>query len=168
TAGLDDGFLEEITRHWRSEHAVNGDATGGKPEDRDVVRITSEGGDVSFHPLQGGDLVHVGVVALRLVGMFAAQRRKREEAEAPDAVVHGDKDNALPGEADARRVWRRTRAASEPASVDPDHYGQIARGRIFGTPYVQVETILRRHPRRRRTWDRGRQRSEATLHTVGP
>ena len=75
---------------------------------------------------------------------LAAQRRMREEAEAPHAVIHGNEDHALLGEPDARRVGRRARAAREPAAVDPDHHGQIAGGRIGRTPDVQVETVLRR------------------------
>ena len=52
---------------------MNGDATRGKPKDGDVVRIASEGGDVPLHPLQGGDLVHVG--RLRLHGGSHTYRR---------------------------------------------------------------------------------------------
>ena len=68
------------------------------------VRIASERGDVLLHPLEGGDLVHVGVVALELFRMLAAQRGEREEAEAPQTVVEGDQDDALLGERDPRRV----------------------------------------------------------------
>ena len=69
--------------------------------------IAAEGGDVPLHPLQRGDLVHVGVVAFELVRALAAQRGEGEEAEAPQAVVDGDKDDALLGERGARRTLQR-------------------------------------------------------------
>ena len=85
------------------------DAARGLAEDGDVVRIASERGDVLLHPLEGGDLVHVGVVALELFRMLAAQRGEGEETEAPETVVEGDQDDALLGELDPRRARRRSR-----------------------------------------------------------
>ena len=65
-----------------------------------------------LHPLQGRDLVHVRVVALGLVRALAAQRGEGEEAEAPQAVVDADEDDALLGELGPRGVGRGT--ASRP------------------------------------------------------
>ena len=81
--------MEQAARQRRRQQAMHRDAARGESEDRDVVRIAAERGDVPLHPLQGRDLVHVGVVALGLVRMLAAQRGEREEAEAPQAVVDG-------------------------------------------------------------------------------
>ena len=82
------------------------DAAGGLAENGDIVRIASERGDVLLHPLEGGDLVHVGVVALGLFRMLLAQRGEGEEAEAPQTVVEGDQDDALLGELDPRRAGK--------------------------------------------------------------
>ena len=80
------------------------DAARGLAEEGHVFRIASERGDVPLHPLECGDLVHVGVVALELFRMLAAQCGEREEAEAPQTVVEGDQNDALPGELDPGRV----------------------------------------------------------------
>ena len=82
------------------------DAARRLAEDGHVVRIASERGDVLLHPLEGGDLVHVGVVALGLVRMLAAERGEGEEAEAPQTVVERDEHDALLGELDPRRSAR--------------------------------------------------------------
>ena len=139
----------------RRQQAVHGDAARGEPEDGDVVRIAAEGGDVPLHPLQGRDLVHVGVVALGLVGALAAQRGEREEAEASQAVVEGDEDDALLGERRSRRARQRAGAAHEPAPVDPHHHGQPAwrsrrRGaRRSGTGSLQTDGEAARSAARR-------------------
>jgi hypothetical protein len=87
--------VEQAARHWRSQQAVHRDAARGESEDRDVVRIASERSDVALDPLQGRDLVHIRVLALGLVRPLAAQCREGEEPEASQAVVDGDKDDAL-------------------------------------------------------------------------
>ena len=120
------------------------DAARGLAEDGHVRRIASERGDVPLHPLEGGDLVHVGVVALELFRMLAAQRGEREEAEALQAVVEGDEDDALPGERDPRRAGEGAAAEHEGAAVDPHHDRQL-RPR-FGPgrpPHVDEQAVLR-------------------------
>src|SRR5947209_8803034 len=96
------------------------DAARRLTEDGDVLRIAPERGDVLLYPLEGGDLVHVGVVALGLFGVLAAERGEGEETQTPETVVEGDQDDALPGELDARSVWPRAAAEDEGAAVDPD------------------------------------------------
>ena len=83
SARLDDRLVEQAPRLWRGEHAVDGDTTRREPKDGDVVWITSKSSDVPPHPLQGGNLVHVGIVALVLIRTFAAQRRKRDSSWRP-------------------------------------------------------------------------------------
>ena len=108
------------------------------------------------------------VVALVLIRTFAAQRRKREETEASNSIVHGDKDDTLLGELNAGRVGRGARTARETAAVDPDHHRQIASGRISRTPDVQIQAILGRPlgRRRARARSRARRRPASSLHTA--
>ena len=75
-------------------------AARGLTEDGDVVRIAAKRCNVGLHPLQGGNLIRVRVVALDLVGMLAAQRGEREEAEATETVVERHQHNALLRERD--------------------------------------------------------------------
>src|SRR5919205_3853538 len=113
------------------------DAAGGLAEDRDVLRIASERGDVLPHPLEGGYLVHVGVAALELFRALAAERREGEEAETPQTVVEGDQDDALPGELDSRIVRLRAAAEHEGPAVDPHHDRKpCPRRRPGGAPHV--------------------------------
>src|SRR5689334_18458640 len=114
---MHNGLVEQAARLWRGEHAVDGDTTRREPKDGDVVRIAPECGDISLHPLQGSKLIHVRVVALILIRTFAAQRRKREETEASNSIVHGDKNDTLLGELNAGRHGRGTRTAHETAAV---------------------------------------------------
>ena len=55
-------------------------------------------------------------------------------------------------------IRRRARTAGESTTVDPDHHGKIARGRIGGAPDVQVQAILGR-PLGRKRGGRCRSRS---------
>ena len=125
TARLDDCLLEQAARYRRSQKAVDRDTACGESKDSNVVWIASERGNVLLHPLEGGNLVHVGVVALRLIRMFLAKRREGEESETPDAVIGSDQDDALFSELSPRGYGHGARAAHEPAPVDPDHYGQL-------------------------------------------
>jgi hypothetical protein len=102
---------------------VHRDTARGESKNSDVVRIASERGDVLLHPLEGCNLVHVGVVALGLIRMFLAKRWEGEESETPHAVIRSDQDAALFSELGPRGVGRGARAAHEPAPVDPDHHG---------------------------------------------
>src|SRR5947209_20042047 len=110
------------------------DAARGLAEDGDVLRVAAERGDVPLHPLEGGDLVHVGVVALELFGMLSSQRGEGEETEAPQTVVEGDQDDALPGELTSRSARRGAAAEHESAAVDPHHDWQLRPRRGPGTP----------------------------------
>src|ERR1044072_2465763 len=97
------------------------DAARGLAEDGDVLRVASERGDVHLSPLEGSDLIHVGVVALGLFGVLAAERREGEETQTPKTVVEGDQDDALPGKLTARCVRPRATAEHEGAAVNPHH-----------------------------------------------
>lgn len=159
--------MEQAARHGRSQETVHRDTARGEPENSDVVRIASKCGDVALDPLQGRDLVHVRVICLGFARTLAAQGGEGEEPEASQAVIGGHQDNAVFGELDPRGVGRRTRSSHEPASIDPDHHGELRPWRrAGGTPDVQVQTIFGRHPRRRRTGRR--RRAEPSLHAVRP
>ena len=60
---------------------MHGDAAGREPDDRDVPGIAPEGSDVSLHPLQRRDLVHVGVVALGLLRALMIVELGRSQRE---------------------------------------------------------------------------------------
>src|SRR3954465_3184404 len=108
------------------------DATSRLSENGDIVRVTSERGDVLLHPFEGGNLVHVGVVALWLFRMFFAQGRESEETEAPETVVERDEDDALLDELDSGRPRRGAAAEYEGAAVNPHHDRQLCARRCRG------------------------------------
>ena len=87
--------MEQASRHWHGQETVHRDAARGESKDRDVVGIASKCRDVLLYPLEGSNLVHVGVVALGLFRMLAAQRGKGKESEPPYAVIGCDQDDAL-------------------------------------------------------------------------
>src|SRR5947207_14281756 len=121
------------------------DAARGLAEDGDALRVAAERSDVPLHPLEGGDLVHVGVVAFKLFRMLSVKRGEGEETEAPQTVVESDQDDALPGELDPRSARRGAAAEHESAAVDPDHDRQLRPRRSRGrSPYIDKQTILRR------------------------
>ena len=137
----------------------------GESKDSYVVGIASERGNVFFpHPLEGCNLVHVGVVPLQLVWMFPAKRGKGEEPEPPDAVICGDQDDAMFCELGPRGERRGTGPAREPAPVDPEHHGKLCTGRGGGRPpQIEIQAIFRRgwrHRHRPRAW------SESCLCTI--
>ena len=78
------------------------DTASGESKNGDVLRISSERGDVLQCPLEGCDLVHIGVVALGLIRMFLTESREGEEPETPDAVIEGNQYDALLGELHSR------------------------------------------------------------------
>ena len=72
----------------------DGDRTGALAEERHVVGITAEGGDVVVHPLQGHHLVEETGVAGHV------RRAEVQEAEAGHAILHRHQDHVLLGHQD--------------------------------------------------------------------
>src|SRR5690349_15339580 len=97
------------------------DATRRLPEDSDVLRIASEGGDILLYPLQCGDLVHVSVVTFELFRMLAAQCGEGEESKSPQTVIQRDEDHALPSEWATPRARKGAAAKHESPTMNPDH-----------------------------------------------
>src|SRR6266496_1066988 len=131
------------------------DATRRLAEDGDILRIASERSDIPLHPLERGDLVHIGIVALDLFRKLTAQRGECEEPQAPQTVVEGDQDYTLLGEVVPRKVRLGAAAEYEGAAVDPHHHRQLCprRGRRW-SPDTEKQAIFRRGSRdpRRPTW----------------
>src|SRR6266699_312234 len=98
---------------------MHGDAARGLTENGDVLRVAAERGDVPLHPLEGGDLIHIRVVALEFFRMLLAQSGEGEETEASQTVVESDQDDALPGELEPRSARPGAAAHHKGATVDP-------------------------------------------------
>src|SRR3954451_22225162 len=86
----------------------------------------------------------------------------REEAEAAQAVIEADQDNAVLCKALSGIDRRRTSAIYEPAAVNPDHDGQLASATFYRRPDVHVKAIFTRRNSERCGVARKRQ-----LHAVG-
>ena len=114
---------------------------GRLAEDRDIVGIAAEGGDVALHPLQAGDLVEQAVVARGMLRQFGGERGMGEEAQHADAIVDRHHDHAALGQPRAVEGRTRGRAYLEAAAVDPHHDRQRALG-VDRRPDVQGEAIL--------------------------
>src|SRR5438093_5172692 len=113
---------------------MHGDAASGLTKNGHIVWIASERGNVLLHPLEGGDLVHVSVVAFGFFRMLLAQRGEREESESPQPVVEGDQDDSLLRELAPREVRTGTATEHESPAVDPDHDRQLCSRRGCGWP----------------------------------
>ncbi len=124
-AGFDDRLVEESLRSRNGQQGLHGYAPRRFPEDRDVVWIATEGGDVVPDPLQGGNLVEVGVAAGGLLPGFFAQCRESKMAEATQAVVKGHQHDPLPGKRFSRHGSIGATAEDEGTAVDPDHHRQV-------------------------------------------
>ena len=49
--------MEQALGRWSAEEGSDFRAAAGLSEDRHVVRVTTEGGDVVAHPLKGGNQI---------------------------------------------------------------------------------------------------------------
>src|SRR5205809_4609135 len=103
---------------------------GGLAEDRHVLRITAELGDVAVHPAKRGLLVHEPVVARGVITGFGGQRWMGEKSEYPEAIVDRDDDHALLDE--PRRVVVVALSDCQPPAVDPAHDGKALRVTLSG------------------------------------
>ncbi len=123
----------------RGRHHVRADADPARrlADDRDVVGIATELGDVVADPLECHALVHEAVVPGRSVGV-------REEAERAEAVVHGHDDHAvIMGEDIALGPVLGLQALTEDESapMDPDHHRRVLRHRV-GSVHIHDEAVF--------------------------
>ncbi len=148
---LRDRAGEEALRRGNREKGGHRIAARGLAEDRDVVRVAAEPGDVLAHPGERCDLV-----AEAEVGLERALRRGElgevEIAEGAEPVVEVHEDDlalAHQGLAEVRDLARRPRRVR--AAVDEDHHGPSGAGLARGD-HVQGEAVLR-HRDSRETGD---------------
>src|SRR4051794_35501400 len=97
-AGLGNRLVEQALRGRRNHQVDDGATPGGFTENGDIAGVTAEHRDVALDPLEGGDLVHEGIVAEWAIGTFLRQCRVGEKAEAAQAVVDGHHYDTLPGQ----------------------------------------------------------------------
>ncbi len=119
------------------QDAADDGGPGRLAEERDVVRVTAERGDVLPHPAQRGDDVEQAAVG----------RGPGEVEEPGDAepVVDGDQDDAVTGEGGTVVHGGPCRAGDESSAVDEHHHGQAAL-RGGGRPHVDGEVVLAAAP----------------------
>ena len=95
----DDCLAEQSLRERRSDQHVDRHATRGLSDDGDIPRIAAERRDVSLHPFEGRELIHVAVVAKdSAVGILFRELGMGECAEGPNAIVEAEDEEALAGE----------------------------------------------------------------------
>ncbi len=107
-----------------------------------LLRIAAEGRDVVAHPLQRGDLIEDAVVAGRRRTRLGGQRRMREEAHRPEAIVDGDQHDALLRQRGAVVPGSRAGAGHQRAAVDPHHDRPRLVGLLGRAPDVEEEAVL--------------------------
>ena len=94
---LGDGSAEETSCAGHGHQRGDAHTARRLAKDRDVIGITSEGGDVLLHPGERGDLVEQTEV-----GNAVPQG---EEAVGSQTIVEGDADDSITGETRAIIRW---------------------------------------------------------------
>lgn len=138
-AAFHDRLFEQSPRGGRGQQQRDVLRARAFADDRHVVGIATEPGDVVVHPLERGDLVHQPVIAAR-PALLGRELRRRQKAKHAEAVLHPDRDHALPRPVRIRRAARRARAVR--AAVDPHHDRPLAGER--GGADVERQAILAR------------------------
>ena len=116
-------------------------AAAGLTEDRHVVGVTAEGGDVVAHPFQGHHQIHLAVVAGAAVAAFLAEFRMGDVAERAQPVVDGHQHHALLGKAVRVVVLLRVGGQDrERTAVEPDHHRQVVG--VLGRGDVEVQRVF--------------------------
>ena len=94
-AALDDGPADEVLGQRRGDERLNAHGTGALAHDRNIVRISAEGGDVVLDPFQRSDLVQHAVVAGHVMCTLGRKRGMGEESEDTETVVEGHEHNSV-------------------------------------------------------------------------
>ena len=136
--------LEQSFRQRRRAQHADGDAAGRFAENRHLLRIAAERGDILLHPLEPRDHVQQAVIARDVVRGLGAQLRVREETQLPDAVGDADQHHALPGQLLPAVVRFGSGAGAESAAVDPNQHGDVVARGFRRRPDVQVQAVLAR------------------------
>ena len=140
-AAHDDGFVEQAGGLRRVHQRVGFAAAAGLAEDRHVIGVTAEGGDVVPHPFQGHYQIHLAVVPGAAVAAFLAEVRVGDVAERAQSVVDGDQHHALFGEAVRVVVLLGIGGQDrERATVEPDHHRQVFG--VLGRGDVKVQRVF--------------------------
>jgi hypothetical protein len=125
-AALDDCPVEQPLRRRHRHERPDLPPAAGLAEDRDLVRVAAEAGDVVADPLQHGHQVEQADVCRMLV-VLAPQLGEVQVAEGVEAVVVRDDDRVV-ATGQVFAVVREeivARAGEEPAAVHPDHHRPV-------------------------------------------
>ena len=140
---LDDRLLDQVAGQRRGNERFHAAGTGALAQDRDVIRVSAERGDVGMDPLECGDLVQKTIIAGNVVRALLRQEWMDQEPEDPEPIVDSDQDDALFGPGLAVEFGLIAPAAGIGSAVDPHGHRQFllrfARGR---RPDVQVQAVL--------------------------
>ncbi len=118
-AALGHRSVEQTGGPRRHQLMHDGEGAGALAEQRDVIGIAAEGGDIALDPPEGQALVLEGHVAGRL------GRLQAEEAEGAEAIVErDDEDVAVVGQVLGAVEELAAGAADVRAAVDPHHHWQ--------------------------------------------
>ena len=110
-------------------------------EDRDVLRVAAEVGDVPLYPFDAEALVKQAVVRRR-IGVLRGDLGMAQEAEAVEAVSDGYQDHAAGGDALAVELLLMGIAFPVSASEYPHHYGKLIVHRLGRCPDVGSQAVL--------------------------
>src|SRR5437764_15077988 len=94
---LGDGSAEETSCAGHGHQRGDAHTARRLAKDRDVIGVTSEGGDVLLHPGERGDLVEQAEVGNAVTQV--------EEAISSETIVDGDADDSIAGETSAIIHW---------------------------------------------------------------
>ena len=127
----------------RHQVKAGADSSGRLPEERHVVGIAAEGGDVVSDPTECRSLIGQSIVAARSVsGVFECKCAVREEPERAEAVVGGHDDGVLlAGKPLAVARGKVRGRCPKVTAMKPDHDRPSGRPR-GGCPNVERQAVL--------------------------
>lgn len=141
--GLDDGTNNLALGQRGVEDVVGGGGSSRLAGDRDVVWVSTKGLNVVADPLQGGELVQLGVVtgAVDTGGSqsLGIQLGVDEVAGGAVTVVVVDKHNALVSHAATVETGVRVSASGR---VGPHHNGELVASGVGGGIDIEVQAVL--------------------------
>ena len=110
-------------------------------EDRDIVWIASEVGDIVAHPFQGCHHVQHAYVA-GIGELCSTDFGKIQKAERVEPVIHGHRHNVVLARHIRAVVHGVTAvAAGKSAAVQPNHHGPLVSVQAV-SPDVQMKAVL--------------------------
>lgn len=134
--------MEKTLGRGHGEQRADFAASAGLAENRDVIGIAAELGDVPIHPAKGMHDVEHAYFA-RGSEIRAAQLRQIEEAEGVQPVINGHYNHvAAAAEIGSIFAGTRSRAVLKMSAVAPEHHGALAPIVEGGRPDVQHQAIF--------------------------